>query len=153
MALENITTILITLGICVLAIAVGFWLKRKKKSAAELERERRLAINAIGRLTEGLLMEGDCPDSDSPNAHLLFYRYRAAGVDYSAAQDITSLRHVIPAKNCVPGRAATVKYDPHNPSNSILVCELWSGLPDAARNADNIRPSPSLPQRETTLAN
>ena len=149
---ENIATILITVGIFLLALVVGWHLLRKKKSAAEREQERRLAVNAIGRLTEGFLLEGDCPDNDSPDVHLLFYRYRAAGVDYSAAQDISSLRHLIPAENCAPGRAAAVKYDPHNPSNSILVCELWSGLPDAAGNAGNIRPS-SLPQRETTLTN
>ena len=153
MALENIDTILITLGIFLLAIAVGWHLRRKRKSAAERERERRLAVNAIGRLTEGLLMESDSPTSNSPDSHLLFYRYRAAGVEYSAAQDITSLRHLVPAECCVPGRPATVKYDPHTPANSILVCELWSGLPDAGINAENIRKSRSTSPRQTTLAN
>ena len=151
MLFGNFTIALVILGLCCMATAVGLRF-RKKKSAAERERERRLAVNAIGRLTEGLLTESDSPAADSPGSHLLFYRYRAAGVEYSAAQDITSLRHVIPAGSCVPGRNATVKYDPHNPSNSILVCELWSGLPEAASNAANSRKSSSAPPRQTTLA-
>ncbi|MBI3894862.1 MAG: hypothetical protein HY313_02915 [Acidobacteria bacterium] len=125
---------------------------RKKKSAAERERERRLAVNAIGRFTEGSITEGDSLNTDSPDRHLLFYRYRVAGVEYSAAQDITSLRHIIPA-GCILGTTAIVKYDPHNPSNSILVCELWSGLPDVGLSAKSIQKTHSMPQRETTLAN
>ena len=114
--------------------AVWLALRRKKKSAAELERERRLKVNAVGRITEGLVVEAD--DAAAETAHdLLYYRYSAAGVEYSAAQDVSALRHLVPLEICGPGTPATVKYDPQIPSNSIIVCERWSGLPKAQRPA------------------
>ena len=112
------------------AAGAGIWLllRRRRKSPSELERERRLAVNAVGRMTDGTLL--DAPDSigKQGNSRLLFYRYSVAGVEYSAAQEIYGLRHVVRPETCSPGAAATVKYDPQNPSNSIVVCELWNGL-------------------------
>lgn len=113
------------------AAFAGTWLLlrgRKKKSAMEQERERRSAVNAAGRMTDGALLEDDSSKGDPKNAPLLFYRYSVSGVEYSAAQDISGLRDVIQPETCLPGDAVTVKYDPQNPSNSIVVCELWSGL-------------------------
>ncbi|MBI4461125.1 MAG: hypothetical protein HY648_13850 [Acidobacteria bacterium] len=150
MAIGNISTLLIAGGILLPAIGLGWHLRRRKKSAQERERERRLAVNALGRVAEGTLSESDSPLPDSSRA-LLFYHYEIAGVGYSAAQDITALRHLVPEERCVPGETVTVKYDPHNPSNSILICELWSGLPETGIKSP-ARKSPPTPQRQTTLA-
>jgi hypothetical protein len=113
------------------AVAAGIWFLlrgRKRKSASERERDRRLAVNAIGRMTDGTLTEPFDP-RDSPETPLLvFYRYFVAGVEYSAAQDLSNLRHIIPPTIYLPGETATTKYDQHNPSNSIVLCEQWSGL-------------------------
>lgn len=109
--------------------ALGLALRRRKKSAAELERTRRLAVNTIGRITDGVLAEATHSPEEATS--LLYYRYSAAGVEYSAAQDVSSLRHLVPREICWPGTPATVKYDPHNPSNSIIVCEQWNGLSTA----------------------
>jgi len=103
-------------------------LGRKKKSEAERERERRLAVNAIGRMTDGTVTEALFLGEDSPDSLLLFYRYLVAGVEYSAAQDVSSLRGILPRPNYLPGEAITIKYDPQRPPNSIVVCEQWSGL-------------------------
>ncbi len=112
------------------AAGVGLWLllRRRRKSASEMERERRLAVNAVGRMTDGTLL--DAPDSNGEpgNSRLLFYRYSVAGVEYSAAQEVYGLRHVIRPGTCSPGAVETVKYDPQHPYNSIVVCELWNGL-------------------------
>lgn len=127
----------VTVGIAILAagaaaLAVGLllWLRGRRKSVAERERDRRLAVNLVGRITEGTLLETARSPSDSKDSLLLLYRYSAAGVEYSAAQDISTLRHLVRMERCWPGQQAAVKYDPHNPSNSIIICELWSGLPE-----------------------
>lgn len=116
------------------AVSLGTWLllrRGKKKSDAEKERDRRAALNAIGRMTDGTLIEA--LDSDDPAGKaLLFYRYSIRGVEYSAAQDVSCLRNVIPAGTYLPGEAVIVKYDQHHPSNSIVVSESWSGLQAAA---------------------
>ena len=65
---------------------------KKKKSDAERERERRLAVNASGRMTDGTVTEALFLGAEPPDALLLFYRYLVAGVEYSAAQDLSSLR-------------------------------------------------------------
>ena len=105
---------------------------RKKKSDAERERERRLAVNSIGRMTDGTLLEVVNSREAQKDSLLLLYRYSVSGVGYSAAQDISGLRHVVRAETYWPGVAVTVKYDSQNPSNSIVLCELWSGLHSSA---------------------
>ena len=115
-------------GVLALGAALLLLLLRKRKSAAELERERRLAVNAIGRLKDGVIIEAERFDSSHKPPGLVFYRYSAAGVEYSAAQDLALLQHLVPEGSCAPGLVVTVKYDPHIPSNSIILCERWSGL-------------------------
>ena len=60
---------------------------------------------------------------------LLHYDYSVAGVTYPAAQDISALRHMAEAEKFSEGLPVSVKYDPQNPLDSIVVCELWTGLP------------------------
>jgi len=113
------------------AVCGGIWLWlrfRKKKSASEIERERRLAVNASGRMTDGTLTEAFNPKLDPESMFLLFYRYSVAGVEYSAAQDLSDLRSVMRPRTYSPGEPVTIKYHPHNPLNSIVVCEQWNGL-------------------------
>jgi hypothetical protein len=116
--------------------AVAFVRLRNKKTPEEEERERRLQVNNAGRLTEGVLVESPYGQPASQTPELLFYRYSAAGVEYTAAQDISSLTSRIPSAFFRPGSITGVKYDPRRPSNSIIVCEQWSGLRvDSARAA------------------
>jgi hypothetical protein len=75
-------------------------------------------------------------------ADALYYSYSVGGVQYEASQDITALRHLLPAE---PERLigwSGMKYSSNNPANSILICEEWCGLRDpSARLAhrDGIR--------------
>jgi hypothetical protein len=106
---------------------IAYFLLRKRKSDAEIERERRMAVNIRGRMTAGVLTIGQDID-DAGESPLIFYRYSVAGVEYSAAQDVSSLRSVVAATPAHPGCAVMVKYDHQKPTNSIVVCEAWSGL-------------------------
>jgi hypothetical protein len=137
-------------GLVVLAaIVIFFWLRRKAPDAAEIERERRAYLNRVGRIVEGQVLEivehhraassaasdGHRPSAvvrtsgDSPTAQrLLYYTYAISGVTYETAQDITGLEARLHLMRVAAGQTASVKYDPSNPSNSILLADDWSGL-------------------------
>ncbi len=70
--------------------------------------------------------------ASSPNANglpkLLYYTYSISGVTYETAQDITGLEEQLHLERVAAGQTASVKYDPSNPSNSILLADDWSGL-------------------------
>ena len=59
---------------------------------------------------------------------LLYYTYSMSGVTYETAQDITGLEEQLHLDRVAAGQTASVKYDPSNPSNSILVADDWSGI-------------------------
>jgi hypothetical protein len=59
---------------------------------------------------------------------LLYYTYSISGVTYETAQDITGLEEQLHLDRVAAGQTASVKYDPSNPSNSILLADDWSGL-------------------------
>ena len=110
------------------------------------ERKRRLHLNQIGRIAEGQVVElvehppvskeapkglfgaGARPLVDMRPRHLVSYSYLISGVTYHTAQDITGLESQIRLERLVPGQPASIKYDPANPVDSILVADDWSGL-------------------------
>jgi hypothetical protein len=57
----------------------------------------------------------------------LFYSYLVRGVEYTASQEVSALLDRLPDDLSSVG-AVSVKYDPRNPANSIVVAEKWSGL-------------------------
>ena len=59
---------------------------------------------------------------------LVCYSYSISGVSYETAQDITSLPERSALDHLIAGTPASVKYDPVNPSNSIVVADDWSGV-------------------------
>src|ERR1041385_2112425 len=128
-AFHSLTLWITIAALAVLAGAITWWRLRNQKSPAERERLRRLAVNLHGRLTDGALVDAPYSQEISSSRDLLFYNYRVAGVEYSAAQDLSTLDDRLQRAICRPGTIASVKYDPRRPSNSIIVCELWSGLP------------------------
>jgi hypothetical protein len=137
-------------GIGVVAVAGAYFLLRKKpEDPTSLERERRSYLNRVGRIVEGHIVEiSDQPRnaSDGDEAagkesaklqtgihvngaqKLLYYSYSISGVTYETAQDITGLEARAHLSRVAAGQTASVKYDPSNPSNSILVADDWSGL-------------------------
>jgi len=59
---------------------------------------------------------------------LLYYSYSISGVTYETAQDISGLEGRVHLSRIASGQTASVKYDPSNPSNSIILADDWSGL-------------------------
>jgi hypothetical protein len=105
-------------------------LRRKRKGPQELERDRRNWLDGVGRITDGTVI--DVQELQSNNGHnaavLLIYKYDVAGVSYECSQDVTYLRQWINLHSCRLGLPTSVKYDPHNPGNSLVVSESWMGL-------------------------
>lgn len=116
-------------GAATLAVGLMYALRRKKKTTLELEKERRDWINSIGRITDGTVIDvNELSSTGDGSAQMLIYQYDVAGVSYEASQDVTYLRQLINLHSCRLGVPTSVKYDPHNPGNSIVVSESWIGL-------------------------
>lgn len=124
---------------------------QKPEDPEDEERRRRSQLNQVGRIVEGLvveLVESQAPVALAPVAsngspsitaqaaapskssmrRLVRYSYSIAGVTYETAQDVTGLEERLCLERIASGQPASVKYDPSNPSNSILVADDWSGL-------------------------
>jgi hypothetical protein len=117
-------------GAAVIAgVALLYLATRRKKTPADYERERREMLDRIGRIIDGTVIDVAELNADEPNAsQLLIYHYDVAGVQYEASQDVTHLRQFVDLHSCRIGVPTSVKYDPQNPGNSIVVSERWSGL-------------------------
>jgi hypothetical protein len=119
-----------------LAAIVGYaWLSRRNKQSQEqMERERRSRLTLAGRIIDGNVMDVlELEDDESGQQMiLLIYKYDVAGVTYEASQDVTHLRQFIDVYSCRLGLPTSVKYDPHNPGDSIVISETWSGLRKSA---------------------
>ena len=104
-------------------------LRRRSKSAATVERERRDLLAEIGRITDGTVID---VQEITPNGHsaatMLIFQYDVGGVSYEASQDVTQLRQLINLHSCRLGLPTSVRYDPQNPGNSMVVSERWMGL-------------------------
>jgi len=112
-----------------IAILVYLMFGRKKKSAAEIERDRRDWLNQIGRITDGTVIDvQEIQANGRSAATMLIFQYDVGGVSYEASQDVTNLRQMINLHSCRLGLPTSVRYDPHNPGNSIVVSERWMGL-------------------------
>jgi hypothetical protein len=124
-----------------------YWLRRRPDNPDDIERQRRAFLNKVGRICEGQvieMVERTAPlesssrarraarKSMSPNSavgrKLVCYTYSISGVTYETAQDITGLEQRVRFDRLAAGQPASVKYDPSNPTNSILIADDWSGL-------------------------
>jgi hypothetical protein len=103
-------------------VAVGVYIVlRVRRKPKDKEKRRRLDVNSNGRLGDATIL--DISDD------AILYEYSVRGITYTASQDISKLRELIPAdSHRLIGRPASLKYSSQNPANSILLCEEWSGL-------------------------
>lgn len=110
--------------------AAALWLVfRKRPTAEELEIARRKFLVQYGRLVDGMLLDiCEVDGEDGRKLTMLVYHYRIAGVDYECSQDITSIRGVVDTAQVRAGFPCSVRYQPGNPQNSIVVAEGWTGL-------------------------
>ena len=103
-----------------LGALVGYraW-QRSRITPEEREHRRRSALVAHGKMSDAMLVE--------IRDDLLFYSYGVRRVEYTASQDVSMLKQYLPPDFSAID-AVSVKYDPKNPANSIVLAEQWSGL-------------------------
>ena len=113
----------------VIGAGIAVWVRAHRKSPEQRERERRQRLSQTGRITDGTVLDVSEIQANGRGAvQLILYRYDVAGVQYEASQDITHLRQYIDVHSCKLGLPTSIKYDPHNPGNSIVIAEGWTGL-------------------------
>jgi len=140
--------VLVLVVIIVIAAIAVAWRFAHAKDSSEVERERRSYLNRVGRIVDGQVLEiveraaeqeitasakifhqrARIGKVKAPSYRMLLYTYSISGVTYEAAQDISSLEEQACLERVVAGQPVGVKYDPTNPSNSILIADDWSGL-------------------------
>ena len=123
-AAELITVALAAVLVGLLAV-IGYraW-QRSRVTAEERERRRCAQLVVTGKISDAMLVE--------IRENLVFYSYAVRGVEYTASQDISRLVDKA-AVDFAGVSAMSLRYDPRNPANSIVVAEEWSGLRGAAR--------------------
>ena len=112
-----------------IAAAAAWLVLRKRPTEEELERARRDFLVLSGRIVDGMLQ--DIYDVSAPDGHplnMILFSYRIGGVDYECSQDITVLYERMNIAKVRAGFPCSVRYQPGNPQNSIVVAEKWSGL-------------------------
>jgi hypothetical protein len=109
--------------LAIVLIAAGVWIGYNKRNSPERrEQHRRLFVNREGRLGDAMII--DVIDD------MLVYQYSVNGVSYTGSQDVSTLRQFLPGGiDRLIGQVA-IKYTLRNPANSIVLCEVWSGLRD-----------------------
>jgi hypothetical protein len=116
-------------SVAVVGGAVAWFLLRKRPTEEELEQLRRQLLVQSGRLVDGMLLDiCEMTTEDGRALSLLLFSYRIGGVDYECSQDITNLSTILDKEQIRVGFPCTVRYQPGNPQNSIVVAEGWSGL-------------------------
>jgi len=139
-------TVLALIVAVLAAIGILFYaFFRPSADPDEAERKRRLHLNQIGRIAEGQvveLLQHPVEEEPAPKGlfsskprplgsrfrHIVSYSYSISGVTYQTGQDITGLESQVRLERLVAGQPASIKYDPSNPVDSILVADDWSGL-------------------------
>ena len=103
-----------------LVAVIGFraW-KASRVTAEERERRRRALLVVRGKMADAVLVE--------VRDDLLFFTYAVRGVEYTASQDVSLLKEMVP-RDFSSVLAVAVRFLPENPANSIVVAEEWTGL-------------------------
>jgi hypothetical protein len=118
----------LVLVVSAVLLVAYFFLRQKPKTDDDLERERRAWLEQVGRITDGTVIDVQEQTTAQRSTILLIYQYDIAGVSYECSQDVTYLRPMINLHSCRLGLPTSVRYDPQNPGNSMVVSEKWIGL-------------------------
>ncbi len=120
LSVAEIVTLILAGVLAILVALIGYraW-QNSRITPAERERRRRAKLVAAGKMGDATLVE--------LRGEMLFYSYDVRGVEYTACQDIGPLKEMV-STDISSAAPVSVKYDPRNPANSIVLAEKWSGL-------------------------
>jgi hypothetical protein len=95
------------------------FLDRFRRNKEDPEGARRARLLRTGRIAEGTIIDIGGEAESGVFTHI-FYSYNISGVDYESSQVLDGEQQKRPAEYA-PGARITVRYDPHQPGNSIVV--------------------------------
>lgn len=81
------------------------------------ERERREHLFAIGRITDGIIVD---TETRGDGREVVFYTYSLNGVDFESSELLSDEQMREPLRYA-PGAKVGIRYDPKNQGNSSLV--------------------------------
>ena len=120
---------IIALSLAGLTIGALFVLKASPLTDEEKEKRRRAHLSRVGRVGEARVIDILDPHGEHGGEFaMLSYRYSVRGVDYEAVQDVRFHQQQLDLSQIAAGQSASVKYDPQNVVNSIILAEDWSGI-------------------------
>jgi hypothetical protein len=132
MTLQHVNPWVIAAGVAAVAAlsaSVLWFIYRKRPTAEELERARRQMLVQSGRIVDGMLLDvREVEAEDGRILTMLLFSYRNGGVNYECSQDITDMPGVVDLAQVRAGFPCSIRYQPGNPQNSLVVAEKWSGL-------------------------
>ncbi|MEP6920590.1 MAG: DUF3592 domain-containing protein [bacterium] len=88
----------------------------RRKQEDEASRFSRLATR--GRITDGIVI--DIKSDELGHITHVFFTYNVAGVEYESSQELNAEQRSR-ENGYSPGAAITVRYDPRQPGNSVVV--------------------------------
>lgn len=107
----------------------GWLVMRKRSTPEELEKARRAFLVESGRIVDGMLLDSyQVPSENGGSLTMLLFSYSIGGVNYECSQDVTLLSAQVNASHVRAGFPCSVRYQPGNPYNSVIVAEGWTGL-------------------------
>ena len=118
-AAEKISVALLAVLVVIVGLIVWRAWRDSRVPPEERERQRRATLVSTGKMGDAMLTE--------VIDDYLIYAYQVRGVEYTASQDVSTLKDRVPA-DLSSLLAISIRYDPRNPANSIVVAEQWSGL-------------------------
>ena len=128
---QAVTLFLAGVLLALVAVAGYRAWRGSRVTPAERERMRCTALAERGKLGDASLVD--------VRGEMVFYSYAIRGVEYTASQDVSSLREYLPTDEELSG-PVWVRYDPRNPANSIVLAESWTGLRSRSQSAAQQRP-------------
>ena len=89
-----------------------------RRNKTDGEAERRAQLLRLGRIADGTIF--DVTTDEAGSITHIFFSYNINGVDYEASQALSSEQFDRQA-DYVPGAHITVRYNPRQPGNSVVV--------------------------------
>jgi hypothetical protein len=89
---------------------------RRKQDNTEAARRARLL--RTGRIAEGNII--DIGTDDAGHVTHIFYSYEVNGVEYESSQTLDDAQRTH-AADYAPGLPVTIRFDPRQPTNSVVV--------------------------------
>ena len=122
---DTLTTPVAGIAVLGLSVFAGMFAvirshRKRRLTPEQFEVQRRKWLARHGKLSGGEIVEvlGDS----------ITYVYDVRGINYTASQDVATLKQFLPEDRWTIIGGVGVRYDPRNPANSIIVCETWTGL-------------------------